>query len=106
MEESDLLTTVALVFLSVFAVIGLAAVVVLVIVAVRFRHALPGAISVLAAVLYGASPLDLIPEGLVGPIGLIDDVGILGAAVAFLVYQLRRRRGGDGVTVKQLPDDD
>ena len=44
----------------------------------------------LGALVYGISPIDIIPEFL-GPIGLIDDGGVLiGAAIA--IWQLLKKR--------------
>jgi uncharacterized membrane protein YkvA (DUF1232 family) len=92
------------------AVVGLAVVVLLIVVATRYRHLLPSAIALAGALLYGASPIDLVPEALVGPLGVLDDVGLLGAALAFFITQVRRKRGtdpgagDDPVTVRQLPD--
>jgi uncharacterized membrane protein YkvA (DUF1232 family) len=93
----------------VLAVVGLGVVVLLVVVATRYRRLLPSAIALAGALLYGASPIDLVPEALVGPLGVLDDVGLLGAALAFFITQVRRRRGADpgtddSVTVRQLPD--
>ena len=36
-----------------------------------------------AALVYGVSPLDLAPEAILGPLGLLDDVGVfVGAGIA------------------------
>jgi uncharacterized membrane protein YkvA (DUF1232 family) len=36
-----------------------------------------------AALIYGVSPLDLAPEAILGPLGLLDDVGVfVGAGIA------------------------
>ena len=40
----------------------------------------------LAAIAYVVSPLDLIPEGLVGPVGLADDAGVLVLISSWLVH--------------------
>lgn len=48
----------------------------------------PGRVGVLAAcagLLYVLSPLDFLPEALLGPFGLGDDLAIAVAAMAFLV---------------------
>ena len=42
-----------------------------------------------AAVAYVVSPLDLIPDG-IPVLGWLDDVGIVAAAAAFLVTEVRR----------------
>jgi uncharacterized membrane protein YkvA (DUF1232 family) len=35
-----------------------------------------------AALIYGISPFDLVPEAILGPLGLLDDAGVLvGAAI-------------------------
>ena len=39
-----------------------------------------------APMAYVVSPLDLIPEGLVGPVGLVDDVAVLALVGAWLVH--------------------
>jgi uncharacterized membrane protein YkvA (DUF1232 family) len=39
------------------------------------------------AVAYGASPVDLIPELFTGPIGLLDDGGVIAAAI-FGIWKL------------------
>ena len=37
----------------------------------------------IAAIVYGISPLDLAPEAILGPLGLLDDAGVLvGAGIA------------------------
>lgn len=37
----------------------------------------------IAAIVYGISPLDLAPEAILGPLGLLDDLGIFaGAGIA------------------------
>jgi len=39
------------------------------------------------AALYLISPIDLIPEAVLGPLGLVDDAGVVAAVVLF-VYKL------------------
>ncbi|MGE3192191.1 MAG: DUF1232 domain-containing protein [Microbacteriaceae bacterium] len=37
----------------------------------------------IAAIVYGISPLDLAPEAILGPLGLLDDLGVFaGAGIA------------------------
>jgi uncharacterized membrane protein YkvA (DUF1232 family) len=37
----------------------------------------------IAAIVYGVSPLDLVPEAILGPLGLLDDAGVIvGAGIA------------------------
>lgn len=53
----------------------------------------------LGALVYGISPIDIIPELLTGPIGLLDDLGVLGVA-GFAIYKLLtgRSQGTRGAT--------
>jgi uncharacterized membrane protein YkvA (DUF1232 family) len=44
------------------------------------------------ALVYGISPVDIIPELLTGPFGFIDDLGVLGVA-GFAIYKLLTGRG-------------
>ena len=44
-----------------------------------------------AAALYLISPIDLVPEAILGPLGLVDDAGVV-AAVALFVYKLVKAR--------------
>ena len=41
-----------------------------------------------AAFLYGASPVDVVPEVLLGPVGLVDDAAVVAAAIAVIVKLL------------------
>ena len=60
------------------------------------RRTLAAILVGLGALAYGISPIDIIPEFL-GPIGLIDDGGVLiGAVIA--IIQLLRKRPGSGPT--------
>lgn len=50
----------------------------------------------LGAIAYGLSPIDIIPELLTGPIGLIDDAAVWGgAAIAIAKLLQNRRPNGD-----------
>ena len=48
----------------------------------------------LGALAYGISPIDIIPELLTGPIGLIDDAAVWGAAALGIVKLLKGRNPG------------
>jgi uncharacterized membrane protein YkvA (DUF1232 family) len=57
----------------------------------------------LGALLYGASPIDLIPEVLAGPFGFGDDAVVLVAAgVAIWRILSNRRRGGSASTEQPM----
>jgi uncharacterized membrane protein YkvA (DUF1232 family) len=49
----------------------------------------------LGALAYGVSPIDIIPELLTGPLGLIDDAGIL-AGAAVWIYNIVKSRPATG----------
>jgi uncharacterized membrane protein YkvA (DUF1232 family) len=53
----------------------------------------------LGALVYGISPIDIIPELLTGPLGFIDDLGILGVA-GFAIYKLLTGRSPGGAAPK------
>jgi uncharacterized membrane protein YkvA (DUF1232 family) len=46
----------------------------------------------IAALVYGISPIDVIPELLTGPLGFIDDAGVLVAAVLGIRTLLKGRQ--------------
>jgi uncharacterized membrane protein YkvA (DUF1232 family) len=48
-----------------------------------------------AALLYGISPVDVIPELLTGPLGLTDDLAVL-LGSGFAVWKLLSGRGNPG----------
>lgn len=49
----------------------------------RGRAIISAVMVALGAIAYGASPIDIIPELLLGPIGLVDDLAVwVGAGVA------------------------
>lgn len=62
----------------------------------RYRIPPRGLVAIIGALVYLASPIDLLPEALLGPIGLLDDAGAVTAAAVF-VYKL--------VTVKRRLQD-
>ena len=85
---SNLLTLV-LVVLGVLTLLG-----VTVIGFVMWRYRIPprGLIAMIGALVYLASPVDVLPEVMLGPIGLLDDAGVVTAAVAF-IYKLVTVKG-------------
>ena len=92
MQMSDSLTLV-LVLLGVLALLGLA-----VIGFVMWRYRVPprGLVAMIGSLVYLMSPVDVLPEVLLGPLGLLDDAGAVTAAAVF-VYKL--------VTVKRRLED-
>lgn len=60
------------------------------------RPVLKSVLIAVGALIYGASPIDVIPELLVGPLGFGDDALVLVAAgVAIWRVLAKRRRGGE-----------
>jgi uncharacterized membrane protein YkvA (DUF1232 family) len=102
MDMSDLLTVV-LVLIGVLTLLGVAA-----IGFVMWRYRIPprGLIAMAGALVYLASPIDVLPEVLLGPIGLLDDAGAATAAAVF-VYKLvtvKKRLEDAGIKGRRRPD--
>jgi uncharacterized membrane protein YkvA (DUF1232 family) len=80
---------------TVLLVIGVVALLaVLVIGYVMYRYRLPprGLIAMGAAAVYLISPIDVVPEAIFGPIGLVDDAGVTAAVVLFVYKLVKARR--------------
>jgi uncharacterized membrane protein YkvA (DUF1232 family) len=102
MDMSDLLTLVLILLgvlaLLVVAVIGFAM--------WRYRISPSGLIAMIGALVYLVSPIDVLPEAMLGPVGLLDDAGAVTAAAVF-VYKLvtvKRRLQDAGVKGRRRPD--
>jgi len=77
-----------------FWIVGVVAVLVTLVVGyLMWRYRIPprGLFAMGAAALYLVSPIDLVPEAILGPLGLVDDAGVL-AATALFVYKLVKAR--------------
>jgi uncharacterized membrane protein YkvA (DUF1232 family) len=102
MDMSDLLTLV-LTLLGVLALLGVA-----VIGFVMWRYRIPprGLIAMIGALVYLASPVDVLPEVMLGPLGLLDDVGAVTAAAVFLykLVTVKKRLQHAGVKGRRRPD--
>ena len=99
---SDPLTLV-LVLLGVLALAGVG-----VIGFVMWRYRIPprGLVAMISALVYLASPVDVLPEVMLGPLGLLDDAGAVTAAAIF-VYKLvtiRKRLQAAGVKGRRRPE--
>ncbi len=80
--------------------------VVLVLGLVMWRYRIPprGLIAMGGAAIYLVSPIDLVPEAVLGPLGLVDDAGVTVAVVLF-VYKLvkaHRMLSDSGVDLSRL----
>jgi uncharacterized membrane protein YkvA (DUF1232 family) len=95
------LTTFLLAFISLVLVVGLVALVVVAYVIRRKRIPLTGAAALIGAVLYLISPVDAVPEFAFGPIGLLDDAGVLSLAAMYAAHVLRARRAGMPIMARQ-----
>lgn len=76
---------------SVLAAIGLVGLCLIGWVVWRYRVPMRGVVAMVGALIYLVSPVDVLPESLLGPFGLIDDAGVVGATVLF-VYKLIKVR--------------
>lgn len=54
-------------------------------------------LAIAAAVLWLVSPIDPLPETLLGPVGLLDDVAVLVALVRYVLDQVQQPRAGASV---------
>jgi uncharacterized membrane protein YkvA (DUF1232 family) len=66
----------------------------------RSRRILSAALVAIGALVYGVSPIDVIPEFIAGPLGLTDDLAVLLGA-AFAVWKLLT--GSDPRTTGGVP---
>lgn len=88
MDLSDLFLAVAII-LGVLVLIGG---VVIAYVMWRFRVPPRGVLAMFAALAYLASPVDVVPELVLGPLGLVDDAGVVTGAAFFVYRMLHVRR--------------
>jgi uncharacterized membrane protein YkvA (DUF1232 family) len=61
---------------------------------VMWRYRIPprGLVAMGGAALYLVSPIDLAPEAILGPLGLVDDAGVVAAVVLFVYKLVKARR--------------
>ena len=87
-DLSDLLIG-TLVVVGVLVVLGL-----VVVGLVMWRYRIPprGVVAMVAALGYLVLPVDVVPEIVLGPLGLVDDAGVL-AVVGVWVWRLAKARG-------------
>lgn len=58
----------------------------------RYRIPPRGLVALGLAGFYLVTPIDVLPEALLGPLGLADDAGVLGVAVLFVLRIARARK--------------
>jgi uncharacterized membrane protein YkvA (DUF1232 family) len=87
MDLHDLVVA-TLVVVGALLVVGLA-----VVGFVMWRYKIPprGVVAMFGALFYLVLPIDVLPEALLGPLGLVDDAGIV-AGVSIWVYKLVKAR--------------
>jgi uncharacterized membrane protein YkvA (DUF1232 family) len=87
MELHDLVVA-TLVVVGALLVVGLA-----VIGFVMWRYKIPprGVVAMFGALFYLVLPIDVLPEALLGPLGLVDDAGVV-TVVTIWVYKLVKAR--------------
>ena len=78
-------------FLALVLLIGVVLLAISLYVIYRYRVPLRGIAAMAGALVYLISPVDVLPEVALGPFGLIDDLGVIGA-VAMFVYRLIQAR--------------
>jgi uncharacterized membrane protein YkvA (DUF1232 family) len=87
----------------------LALLVTLVIGYVMWRYRIPprGLVAMGGAAIYLISPIDLVPEAILGPLGLVDDAGVTVAVVLFVYKLVKARRilADGGVDLSRLGRD-
>ena len=87
----------------------LALLVTLVIGYVMWRYRIPprGLVAMGGAAIYLISPIDLVPEAILGPLGLVDDAGVTVAVVLFVYKLVKARRilADGGVDLTRLSRD-
>jgi uncharacterized membrane protein YkvA (DUF1232 family) len=91
MGDDHTALTIVLGFIAIVMLIGVLVLASMLFVIFRYRVPLRGIAAMAGALVYLVSPVDVLPEVALGPIGLIDDVGVLGA-VGIFVYRLIQAR--------------
>ncbi|WP_353950619.1 DUF1232 domain-containing protein [Knoellia sp. S7-12] len=76
------------------AIAVLLGVFVLVVGLLMWRYQIPprGLVALATAGFYLVVPVDVIPEAVLGPLGLLDDAGVVGVAVLFALRIVRARK--------------
>lgn len=96
MDNGDTTLTIVLGFIAIILLIGVVLLAVSGYVVYRYRVPLRGLAAMVGAAVYLVSPVDALPEAVLGPFGLVDDVGVLGAVALFVFRLIQARRPGDG----------
>ena len=92
MGDGDTAIAIVLGFIAIILLIFLVLLAVSIFVIYRYRLPLRGIAAMAGALVYLISPVDALPEVALGPIGLIDDVGVVGAVSIFIYRLIQARR--------------
>jgi hypothetical protein len=92
MGDDNTALTIVLGFIALILVIGVVLLAVSLFVIYRYRVPLRGVAAMAGALVYLVSPVDVLPEAVLGPFGLIDDVGVVGAVGMFVYRMIQARR--------------
>lgn len=84
--------TIVLGFIALILLIGVVLLAISVLVVYRYRVPLRGILAMAGALAYLVSPVDAMPELVLGPFGVIDDLGVVGAAGLFVYRLIQSRR--------------
>lgn len=91
---------------TLIVVVGVLVVGLMVVGLVMWRYKIPprGVVAMAGALFYLVLPVDVLPEVLLGPLGLVDDAGVV-TVVAIWVYKLAKARQKlvDGGVLKPPP---
>jgi uncharacterized membrane protein YkvA (DUF1232 family) len=93
MGDGNTAITIVLGIIALLLVIFLVLLAVAIFVIYRYRLPLRGIAAMAGALVYLVSPVDALPEAVMGPFGLVDDVGVVGAVGIFVYRLIQARRG-------------
>jgi uncharacterized protein DUF1232 len=96
MGDGDTATAIVLGIIAILLLIFLVLLAISIYVIYRYRVPLRGIAAMAGALVYLVSPVDALPEVALGPFGLVDDVGVVGAVGIFIYRLIQSRRAVDG----------
>lgn len=79
-------------FVAVLLVVAVTLLVLGLYVIYRYRVPLRGIVAMASSFVYLISPVDAVPEAVVGPFGLFDDAGVVTIAAWYVYHLIRARR--------------
>ena len=94
--------TIVLGFIALVMLIGVVLFAVMMYVIFKYRVPLRGIAAMAGALIYLVSPIDLLPEAFLGPIGLVDDAGVVGAATFFVYRLIQARKAAEAISGRPI----